>query len=145
MNKSILKKKHQKSTDFVVLLLKDIRYRRELPTYFLQHFIVLLLDVLQKEIFICTPTWNWLSNILQILFSIERTNMIHSNHAKLQVPKEKRSDHLYLTALSQVKNITKILANLATVILMQVIFVTLGIAKTYTKKLNTELTSKAET
>ena len=40
---------------------------------------------------------------------------------------------------------TKILANLTTVILMQVIFVTLGIAKTYTNKLNTKLTNKAET
>ena len=127
------------------MLLKDIRYRRELPTYFLEHFVVLLMDVLQKEIFICTLTWNWLSNILQILFSIERTNMIHPNHAKLQVPQEKRSKHLYLIALFQVKNMIKIFANLTTVILMQVIFVTLGIAKTYTNKLNTKLTNKAET
>ena len=71
--------------------------------------------------------------------------MIHPNHAKLQVPKEKRSKHLYLTALFQVKNMIKIFANLTTVILMQVIFVTLGIAKTYTNKLNTKLTNKAET
>ena len=52
----VFSKKIQKSTHFVVLLLTDIRYRRELPLYFLYHFVVQLLDALQKEIFLCTPT-----------------------------------------------------------------------------------------
>ena len=72
------------------------------------------------------------------LFSIEKTNMIKLNHAKLKVPTEKRSKRLYLTALSQAKNITKILANLTIAILMQVIFVILKTAKTYTNKLKTK-------
>ena len=72
------------------------------------------------------------------MFSMERTNLIHLNHAKLQVPKEKRSKRLYLTTLSQAKNITKILANFTIAILVQVIFVILETAKTYTSKLSTK-------
>ena len=36
----VFSKKIQKSTDFAALLLTDILYRRELPTYFLHHFVV---------------------------------------------------------------------------------------------------------
>ena len=67
-----------------------------------------------------------------------KTNMIHLNHAKLQVPKGKRTKRLYLTVLSQARNITKILSNLTVAILMQVIFAILETAKTYTNKLNTK-------
>ena len=62
--------------------------------------------------------------------------MIHSNDAKLQVPNEKRSKRLYLTALPQAKKITKIFANLTIAILMQVIFVILGTAKNVYKQIN---------
>ena len=72
------------------------------------------------------------------LFSIEKTNMIKLNHAKLKVPTEKRSKRLYLTALSQAKNITKILANLMIAVLMKVIFATLETAKSIYQQIKDE-------
>ena len=68
------------------------------------------------------------------------TNIVQhrKNQHDPQLPKEKCSKRLYLTALSQAKNITKILAKLMIAILMQVIFVTLETAKAYTNKLNTK-------
>ena len=72
------------------------------------------------------------------LFSIEKTNMIKLNHAKLKVPTEKRSKRLYLTALSQAKNITKILANLTIAILVRVIFAILETVKKVYKQIKHE-------
>ena len=66
----VFSKKIDKSTHFIVLLLTYIRYRRELCTYFLHHFVVLLLDVLQKEIFICTPTLLLLLLLLILYFKL---------------------------------------------------------------------------
>ena len=68
------------------------------------------------------------------------TNIVQhrTNQHDPQLPKEKCSKRLYLTALSQAKNITKILANLTIKILVQVIFLILETVKTYTNKLNTK-------
>ena len=64
--------------------------------------------------------------------------MIKLNHAKLKVPTEKRSKRLYLTALSQAKNITKILANLTIAILVRVIFAILETVKKVYKQIKHE-------
>ena len=69
------------------------------------------------------------------------TNIVQQRkkqHDSFKSRKITGSKILYLTALSQAKNITKTLANLTIAILMQVIFVTLETTKTYTNKLNTK-------
>ena len=68
------------------------------------------------------------------------TNIVQhrKNQHDPQLPKEKCSKCLYLTALSQAKNITKIFANLMIAILMQVIFVTLETAKSIYQQIKDE-------
>ena len=68
------------------------------------------------------------------------TNIVQhrKNQHDSQLPKEKCSKRLYLTALSQAKNITKILANLMIAVLMKVIFATLETAKSIYQQIKDE-------
>ena len=68
------------------------------------------------------------------------TNIVQhrKNQHDSQLPKEKCSKRLYLAALSQAKNITKILANLMIAVLMKVIFATLETAKSIYQQIKDE-------